>query len=156
MKILASDLTVHICSISVCALCPIVTHFHSRPLLIMNRQQIITKGKNQPGDYFKWELFLCWMWCFIGRYIFVLELWSYVTCCFMTHYFCEFVWTEKLLNFPFQFSKQVPSESSNLRCSAGAVPKSDWDLWTGTIKLTSSLHHNVLSVTSEASRLVDF
>lgn len=39
----------------------------------------------------------------------------------------------------FQLSKQVPSESSNLRSSAGAVPESNRDLWTGVIKLTAAL-----------------
>lgn len=38
------------------AKCPTLSNFHSRPLLIMNKQLIITKGKNPPGDYSEWVM----------------------------------------------------------------------------------------------------
>lgn len=31
--------------------------FFPRPLLIMNKQEIITEGKSPPGDYFLWRIF---------------------------------------------------------------------------------------------------
>lgn len=125
----------------------LMSNFHSRPLLIMNRQQIITKVKNPPGNLYFYiiRIFSC-----------LLLVWDVLRAClffgglFLMNAIFSFyifvLWlTETFLDFRLQFSKQVPSQSSDLRSSAGAVPKSDWDLWTGEITPTS-LYLKMLSV----------
>lgn len=59
-------------------------------------------------------------------------------CSLPYHTFMIFVkqWSANLF-LSFQFSEQVPSESSGLCSTARAVPESHWYLWTGATTLTS-------------------
>lgn len=92
----------------------------------MNKQQIITKGKNPPGDYFKNAMFfpVCFKGackkCFLLLFSYLLVPYSILYVCFMTAlgfdlclslffliiiinllFFSIYFWTEKHLNFPF-------------------------------------------------------
>lgn len=84
-----------------------------RPLPIMNKQEIITKVKNPPGEILSIVCILNEMFLAFKR------------CCD----YCQSMDCEScLFFFSFQFGKQVLSESSHLRSTVGAVPESSGDL----------------------------
>lgn len=132
----------------------------------MNRQETITKVKNPQGDFFPYGIFSLahrqsemFIYVYICFYMFFFSL----IICFMIvelicllisdpSFFCVSIWVKRLC-CPFQFSKQVPSESSNVHRAAGAVPKSNWDLWTGVIILTGSFCLHMLSVWCDSRSL---
>lgn len=80
----------------------------------------------QAGDYYKGEESIRW-----------LSLAFLMRCSSPCHTVVK-IWTMNSVSFfSFQLSKQVPSESSHLRSTVGAVPESHRDLWTGVRMLTS-------------------
>lgn len=99
-------------SLQICNVLKMLSFF--RLLLITNKQQIITKVKNPPGNYLFLES---------DHYDFDVLTLS------VAH-----IW---LKLFCFQFGEQVPSESGDLRRSAGAVPESHRDLRTGEARRSS-------------------